>query len=125
MHISIKILLLFVLTIGVMGCKRYDDKKKEDSKTKTSAAETQIVAEAGCGQCQFKLNGKDGCDLAVRIDGKAYFVDGASIDDFGDAHADDGLCMCVRKAKVKGEIKDGRFVATSFDVLPAKEKTKK
>jgi hypothetical protein len=31
------------------------------------------------------------CDLAVRIDGKAYFVDGTSIDSHGDAHAADGF----------------------------------
>jgi hypothetical protein len=31
------------------------------------------------------------CDLAVRIDGKPYFVDGTSIDSHGDAHAEDGF----------------------------------
>jgi hypothetical protein len=31
------------------------------------------------------------CDLAVRIDGKTYFVDGTSIDSHGDAHAEDGF----------------------------------
>ena len=29
----------------------------------------------------------NGCDLAVRIDGQVYYVDGSSIDDHGDAHA--------------------------------------
>jgi len=42
------------------------------------------VVEASCGECNFALPGSS-CDLAVRIDGKAYFVDGFSIDDFGDA----------------------------------------
>ena len=36
--------------------------------------EKQIV-ELSCGQCQFGLTSKDGCDLAVRIDDKVYFVD--------------------------------------------------
>ena len=27
-----------------------------------------------------------GCDLAVRIDGKSYFVEGTKIDEHGDAH---------------------------------------
>ena len=75
------------------------------------------TVEASCGQCQLGLEGT-GCDLAVRIDGKAYYVDGSSIDDHGDAHGKDGLCNCVRQAKVSGEIKDGRFQATSFKVLP-------
>ena len=34
---------------------------------------------------------KKGCDLAIRIDGKSYFVEGTKIDDHGDAHANDGF----------------------------------
>ncbi|MES1219625.1 MAG: DUF6370 family protein [Bacteroidota bacterium] len=51
-------------------------------------------AEASCGQCNFHLKGK-GCNLAVRINGKAYFVDGVDIDSFGDAHAKDGFCNAI------------------------------
>lgn len=79
-----------------------------------------MVVEAACGQCQFGLEGK-GCDLAVKIDGKAYFVDGTEIDDHGDAHAADGFCETIRKAKVKGEIADGRFKASSFTLLSGNE----
>lgn len=75
------------------------------------------VVEASCGECQFGMGG-DGCDLAVRIDGKPYFVEGADIDDHGDAHGEDGLCNCIRKARVSGEVRDGRFVATLFELLP-------
>lgn len=78
---------------------------------------TDKIVEASCGQCQFEMEGS-GCDLAVRIDGKSYYVEGSSIDDHGDAHGDDGLCNCVRKAKVTGEIKQGRFLAESLEVLP-------
>jgi hypothetical protein len=46
-----------------------------------------------------------GCELAVRIDGKPYFVDGTSLDSHGDAHANDGFCAAIRKASVIGEIK--------------------
>lgn len=71
--------------------------------------ETQTV-ELSCGQCQFGLTSQDGCDLAVRIDDKAYFVDGADIDDFGDAHdKDSGFCEVIRTAEVSGEIIDDRF----------------
>lgn len=79
---------------------------------------TQIV-EASCGQCQFGITEKKGCDLAVRIDGKSYFVDGTKLDDHGDAHAEDGFCSAVRKAEVIGEVKDNRFVVTYFKLLPA------
>ena len=32
----------------------------------------------------------------------------------GDAHAADGYCKVMKKAIVSGEIKKGKFVATSF-----------
>jgi hypothetical protein len=79
---------------------------------------TQIV-EAACGQCQFGMKDKGGCDLAVRIDNKTYFVVGTKIDKHGDAHAEDGFCNTIRKAEVTGEIKEGRFVASSFKLLPS------
>jgi hypothetical protein len=67
------------------------------------------------------LKGK-GCALAVRMDGQSYFVDGSDIDSHGDAHADDGFCNKVRKAKVQGEVVDGRFKATYFELLPEHKK---
>lgn len=81
-----------------------------------------LVVEASCGECNFKMEGK-GCDLAVRIDGKAYFVDGTKIDDHGDAHGADGFCEAIRKAEVQGEIVNNRFKATYFKLLkPAPKK---
>lgn len=77
-----------------------------------STKKIQIV-EASCGECQFHLAGK-GCDLAVRIDGKSYFVDGTSIDEHGDAHAKDGFCEAIRNAEVQGEVINNRFKATYF-----------
>lgn len=79
------------------------------------------VVDAACGQCQFDMKGKKGCDLAVRIDGKSYFVEGTKIDDHGDAHAEHGFCNAVRKAEVTGEIKGNKFVATSFKLLEEKK----
>lgn len=74
------------------------------------------TVEASCGQCKFNMEGKS-CDLAVKIAGKAYFVDGTEIDDHGDAHAKDGFCQKVRKAVVSGQVVDNRFKATSFKLL--------
>jgi Family of unknown function (DUF6370) len=84
-----------------------------------SKSKTQIV-DVSCGQCQFGMKAK-GCDLAVRIDGKSYFVDGTKIDEHGDAHAKDGFCSAIRKAEVVGEVKDNRFVVSYFKLLPVKE----
>ena len=69
---------------------------------------------------QFHMAGK-GCDLAVRINGNSYFVDGTSIDDHGDAHAKDGFCELVRKTKVQGEIVNNRVMATYFKILKPEE----
>ncbi len=83
-----------------------------------SKPEKTFVANVSCGQCQFNLKGQDGCDLAIKIDSIAYFVDGAHIDDFGDAHDENtGFCEVVRKAKVSGEVVDNRFKATSIHLI--------
>lgn len=82
------------------------------------------IVEASCGQCQFGMKAK-GCDLAVRIDGKTYFVDGTAIDQHGDAHAEDGFCSAIRKAEVVGVIVGDRFKATSFKLLPLAAENKK
>lgn len=79
------------------------------------------IVEVSCGQCQFGMQSKKGCDLAVRIDGKTYFVDGTKLDDHGDAHAEDGFCNAIRKAEVVGEIKEDKFVVSYFKLLPQKE----
>jgi len=76
------------------------------------------IVEASCGQCQFGLTSQDGCDLAVRFDDKAYFVDGADIDDFGDAHdKGTGFCEVVRKAEVTGKLEGDRFQVSSMKML--------
>lgn len=103
--------LLLVFSLCIFGFSNAQQKEKK-------------IVEAACGQCRFDMKGKKGCDLAVRIDGKSYFVEGSKIDDHGDAHAQDGFCHAVRKAEVVGEVKDGKFVVSSFTLLP-QEATKK
>ena len=95
----------------------------KDKQTKEDPAKKTMIVDASCGQCQFALAGED-CDLAVRIKDSAYYVDGTAIDDHGDAHATDGFCNTIRKAKVQGEVVNGRFVATYFRLLPMKSTTK-
>lgn len=99
--------LLIALLASVPGCRPADD-----------AVASAVVVDAACGQCQFGLEG-GGCDLAVRIDEQAYYVDGTAIDDHGDAHGTGGFCNTVRRAEVTGDVVDGRFAVKTFVLLPA------
>ncbi|MBJ6369687.1 DUF6370 family protein [Snuella sedimenti] len=76
------------------------------------------TVELSCGQCQFGMTSQDGCDLAVRINEESYFVDGADIDDFGDAHDEHtGFCEVIRKAEVEGELIGDRFKVSTVELL--------
>jgi len=89
----------FVLLAGIIIAFSCSEKKEI----------TQIV-EVSCGQCNFDIDSPKGCDLAVRIDGTVYFVDGFDIDDFGDAHDEKkGFCEVIRKGEVRGKIIHDRF----------------
>jgi hypothetical protein len=80
--------------------------------------EVQQVAEISCGQCKFGMEEPMGCDLAIRLDNKVYFVEGAGIDDFGDAHDKiTGFCSVIRKANVLGAIEKETFVASSITLI--------
>ncbi len=84
-----------------------------------SGSRSQVV-EAACGQCQFGMAG-EGCDLAVRMGGRSWFVDGTGIDDHGDAHGPAGFCNAIRTARVRGEVVGDRFVVRSFELLDDRE----
>lgn len=112
---NIPFLISFIaLSLGAFAQER-SDRSTPDPKKKIQVVETS------CGQCQFGMKEKKGCDLAVRIKGKGYFVEGTHLDDHGDAHADDGFCEAIRKAEVQGKVKEGRFVVSYFKLLPLKE----
>jgi hypothetical protein len=106
-------IITFVLLFGALALQAQDKKELKHQ-----------TVEASCGQCNFGLKG-GGCDLAVRIDGKAYPVDGTKIDQHGDAHAKDGFFSAVRQAVVSGEIVGNRFKATEFELLPLESNKKK
>jgi hypothetical protein len=110
-----------LIVLVCFACFAFAAQAQEKVKKETVVAAKQKprIVETACGECKFDLEGK-GCDLAVRIDGHAYFVDGTSIDEHGDAHAKDGFCNKIRKAEVTGKIVDGRFKASSFKLLKEK-----
>lgn len=117
-----KLIFALFITVFSVNANAQTNPKKTNETTKI----TNQIVDIACGECQFKISQKDakgkvkkGCDLAVRIDGKSYFVDGKKIDDFGDAHDEHGFCNAVSKAEVTGEIVNNRFKAKEIKLLPA------
>ena len=104
-----------IICISLIAITATAQNRADKAPAQNIAADLQTV-EASCGQCNFNLPGK-GCNLAIRIEGKAYFVDGTNIDDHGDSHAADGFCEVVRKASVKGTIVENRFNAEYFQLI--------
>lgn len=108
--------LVFCITASAVSAQA------TEKKTSTlDSAKKILTTEAACGKCKFGLPGKT-CELAVRMDGKAWYVDGAGIDDFGDAHANDGLCNAIRKADVQGELVKDKFRVSYFKLQPQTKK---
>ena len=99
--------IIYILLVGIVMFSCY---RKEIPMTKH-------IVSASCGQCQFNMTEKAGCDLAIKIDEKPYFVEGSSIDQHGDAHAENGFCNTMRTAKVTGFIKDDKFITKSFELI--------
>lgn len=111
MKIQTTLLFLGLGTASLFAQDKSVTVQKLDPQKKT------MIVEAACGECQLGMKGES-CDLAIRMNGKAYFVDGTNIDDHGDAHAKDGFCHAIRKAKVQGEIVNGRLKASYFQLEP-------
>ena len=108
-----KCLLLLALLVSFSFTYAQDATKKKlvfDPKNPT------YEVEATCGTCMFKMEGK-GCHLAIKLNGKNYFVDGTGIDDHGDAHDNEGFCNAIKKAKVQGKVIGDRFLASYFELI--------
>ena len=104
----IRKLLFLVLFTVFFSCKTEMKVKSSD-------------AEIACGQCQFEMKDPKGCDLAIRVLDKPYFVDGYGIDDFGDAHDEHtGFCEVIRKAEIVGKVEEDRFKAESITLIDQK-----
>ena len=95
-----RVVLVFLLLFSVSVFSLYKIQKR--------------TVDAACGMCQFKIKSDKGCAMAVKIDGKIYQVEGLDEKTYGDAHAETGYCNMMKKAIVSGEIKKGKFYATSF-----------
>ena len=110
-------LALLGLLIGLFVQAQEQPVKQLDKKKKTY----EVLA--SCGTCNFKMKA-EGCPLAIKWNDKVYLVEGTSIDDHGDAHADDGFCNAVKKAKVQGTFEGNRFKSTYFETVKTTPSTK-
>lgn len=110
--------MLFVL----FGLVLFNAANAQDSTTKKlvyNPKNSTNEVQATCGTCMFKMEGK-GCHLAIKLNGKNYFVDGTGIDDHGDAHDNEGFCNAIKKAKVQGKVIGDRFLASYFELIKEK-----
>jgi hypothetical protein len=112
-----KIFLLLVFSL--IGLAGFSQQYKEKAKLVFDTTKPVLTLDASCGICQFKMEGKD-CALAVKYEGKYYYVEGTDIDDHGNAHDKHGFCNAVRKAKVQGELVGDKFRVTWFELVKEK-----
>ena len=112
-----KQLLLTLLSVASFSLNAQESPKplKLDQNKKV------IEVLASCGSCNFKMK-VPGCPLAIKMDDKFYLVEGTKIDDHGDAHADDGFCNAIKKAKVQGTVEGDKFKVTYFEIIKEKAK---
>ena len=91
------------LLVGLTGCGPAADS--------ASAVGSQKLS-AGCGMCIYKMPGVEGCETAVKVDGKPDLVTGAKTDAMAP-----GLCGGEKTAEVTGKVEGDKFVATSFKLV--------
>ena len=71
---------------------------------------------ASCGMCNFGMDRKDGCSLAIMVGESKFKVKGVGIEDYGNSHAEDGFCNAVRVASVVGNVKKNVCFLESFEL---------
>jgi hypothetical protein len=99
-----KLLFSFVVTFFITTCFAQQAATNGIKKNVTDSSKKIFEAEASCGSCKLNMKGK-GCFLAIRFNGNNYYAQGAGIDDYGDAHHQEGFCNAIRKVFVSGNIK--------------------
>ena len=104
-----KLLLLSALLI--FACKHNENTPPKELKFNPDIE--LISAKASCGICMFDMEGEK-CELALDIKGDKYYVLGAHIDSFGDAHSENGFCNAILDADIQGAIINNKFHITYF-----------
>lgn len=103
------ILLLLFIPLGSFG------QEKLKNKLNFNPDSVVIKAKASCGICMFDMQGEQ-CELAIQYNNSKYYVKGAKIDDYGDAHSTEGFCNAILDVTIQGEINNNKFLLTFFKV---------
>ncbi len=101
----LRMLIPVGLALGLIACPAASTDQASDLHAST------MTVEVGCASCIYEMEGVEDCELAARIDGKAYLVE---LEGF-DAHSA-GLCAGTKTAVVTGAIEGDRFHATSLEL---------
>jgi len=83
-----------------------------------------LIVNAACAKCQFKLSTSDKCDLAVEVNSDTYILEDINIEEYGNKNNINGLCNVKRKAHVIGELKQNKIRISKFSLIPYKKKKK-
>lgn len=81
------------------------------------------ILKASCGMCQLNQRDQRGCIINVVHKGEVLPLVGGPKLTMEEMHAPGGFCVTIRKAKVIGKVKDDRFIASSWELLPIDENT--
>lgn len=116
---KLRILIIGILITGLFACgdSKQDETNGKDS-TENVTTKNQMdqmpdivqVAEVGCAICQMGLPCKEH-KLAVKIADNVYFVEGEAMEEL----AEYDYCSVIKKANVKGHIKDSTFLAQKIE----------
>ena len=83
-----------------------------------------LIVNAACASCQFKLKESIDCELAVEVNSDIYIIEDVDIDEYGNKKNINGLCKIKRKAHIIGELKQNKISISKFSLIPYKKKKK-
>jgi hypothetical protein len=115
------IFIIGILITGLISCtgNQQSESSEKDSTIKTTnanqmdkTADIVQVAEIGCVQCQMGLQCKEH-KLAAKIADNIYYVEGAGAENL----AEYDYCSVIKKATLKGHIKDNKFIADNIELV--------
>ena len=119
MKTTLTLLIALTISLGTLGCKKETPSEITPS-SETTTTEATVVAdgaftgtvEVACGSCIYGIKDAAGCPMAAKVNGTELLVENTGI-----SAMKTGLCSASQQATVTGDIKDGKLMATSFELI--------